>query len=73
MHASFHGTQCFCFHMYFYLKAPASEIHAPLTGPRPPSGNPGSATVNLFRMEITSQLTKSIIVILSVMTISHIA
>ena len=40
-----YGTQFFRFHIYFHRKVSTSEVHAPLTGARPPTGNPGSATV----------------------------
>ena len=39
-----YGTQFFCFCIHFCQKAPVSEVHAPQMGPRPPTGNPGSAT-----------------------------
>ena len=39
-----YGTQFFRFRIHFCQKAPVSEVHAPLMGPRPPTGNPGSAT-----------------------------
>ena len=34
---------------------PPYEVHAPLRGPRPPTGNPGSATV-MFRKNIKSDV-----------------
>ena len=33
-HATY-GTQFFCFHIHYHLKAPASEVHAPKAGLRP--------------------------------------
>ena len=39
-----YGTQFFRFHIHFHRKAPMLEVHAPLMGARPPTGNPGSAT-----------------------------
>ena len=46
-----YGTKFFHFRIHFCQKAPMSEVHAPLTGPRPPTGNPGSATVLYFNLE----------------------
>ena len=45
-HAPPYGTQFFHFHIHFHQKVPTSEVHAPLMGARPPTGNPGSATAN---------------------------
>ena len=39
-----YGTQFFRFCIHFHRKVPTSAVHAPLTGARPPTGNPGSAT-----------------------------
>ena len=44
VHATPYGTQFFRFRIHFHWKVPASEVHAPLMGARPPTGNPGSAT-----------------------------
>ena len=35
-HAIPYGTQFFHFHIHFHRKASALEVHAPLTGARPP-------------------------------------
>ena len=35
-HATPYGTQFIHFHIHFHQKAPMSEVHAPLTGARPP-------------------------------------
>ena len=43
-HTPTYGIQFFRFCIHFHRKVPASEAH-PLTGPRPPTGNPGSANV----------------------------
>ena len=53
-----YGTQFFCFRIHFHQKAPASEVHTPLTGARPPpTGNPGSTTAfsNQVPKEYTAQ------------------
>ena len=42
------GSQFFCFRIHFHQKAPASEVSAPPpphNRSRPPTGNPGSPTV----------------------------
>ena len=39
-----YGTQFFRFRIHFHRKVPTSEVHVPLTGAHPPTGNPGSAT-----------------------------
>ena len=44
VHAIPYGNQFFRFHIHFNRKAPTSEVHTPLTGARPPTGIPGSAT-----------------------------
>ena len=46
-----YGTQFFHFHTLFRLeKCPHQGIHAPPKVPRPPTGNPGSATAR-YEME----------------------
>ena len=45
------GTQFFRFCIHFHRKVPTSEVHAPLTGARPPTGNPGSATAQGYRAQ----------------------
>ena len=42
----------FHFHIRFHQKVYASEVGAPPTGRRPPTGNPGSATVYVSFMQI---------------------
>ena len=44
-HATPYGTQFFHFCIHFHRKASALEVHTPLMGACPPTGNPGSATV----------------------------
>ena len=44
-----YGTQFFRFCIHFHRKVPTSEVHAPLTGARPPTGNPGSATASVSK------------------------
>ena len=39
-----YGTQFFHFCIHFCRKVPVLGVHAPRTGPRPPTGNPRSAT-----------------------------
>ena len=53
-----HGTQFFHFRIHFHQKVPMSEVHAPLTGARPPpTGNPGSATDKVLFFLISAQET----------------
>ena len=42
-----YGTQFFHFHIHFHRKVPTSEVHAPLMGAHPLTGNPGSATARI--------------------------
>ena len=42
-----YGTQFFRFRIHIHQKVPMSEVHTPPTGARPPTGNPGSATVQV--------------------------
>ena len=44
VHATPYGTQFFHFHIHFHQKCLRRGSMPPLTGPRPPTGNPGSAT-----------------------------
>ena len=57
-HATPYGTQFFCFHIHFHQKLPVSGVHAPLTGPCPPTENPGSATGGGGGLEATCKLWK---------------
>ena len=52
-----YGTKFFHFHIHFWQKVPMSEVHTPLTGPHPPTGNPGSATD-----QVSLSWTKSLVV-----------
>ena len=54
-HTPPYGTQFFRFGIHFHRKVPTLEVHVPPNGCTPPTGNPGSATVdvhpNLVEME----------------------
>ena len=39
-----YGSRFFRFDIQNFRNIPASRVHASLRGPRPPTGNPGSAT-----------------------------
>ena len=50
------GSRFFRFDIQIFWNVTASGVHAPLRGPRPPTGNPGSATVIAHTHKLGSSL-----------------
>ena len=52
------GSRFFRFDIQNLQNVTASGVHAPLRGPRPPTGNPGSATADY---ELTSSISTTVL------------